>query len=79
MAAHSPITLSVMTLRITNPDEDRGLTRKKLHACKHCLRTISEKIVDIFEETIIFLQFLPINAHKSAFLSTINLFLLENI
>ena len=52
---------------------------KKLQACKHCLRTIFEKIVDILRYTTIFLQFLPINAHKSALISTINPLLLENI
>ena len=54
-------------------------TRKKSQACKQCLRTIFEKIVDIFGSATIFLKFLPINVHKPALLSTINVFLLENI
>ena len=45
---------------------------KKSQACKQCLWTIFEKIVDIFVQTTIFLQFLPTNAYKSALLSTIN-------
>ena len=49
-------------------------TWKKSQACKHCLQTVFEKIVDIFGSTTIFLQYLPSNAQESAFLSTINHF-----
>ena len=43
-----------------------GQTSKKSQACKCCLRTIFEKIMDIFGWTMIYWQFLPINGHKFA-------------
>jgi len=51
---------------------------------KRCLRTIFEKIVDIFGLTTIFWQFLPINGHQWTQVSNINphiyyIFLFENI
>ena len=53
-----------------------GKSRK--HASNACGQFFL-KIVDIFGQTTIFLQFIPINAHKSVSLATINPFLLENI
>ena len=52
---------------------------KKFQACKHCLWTIFEKIVDIFGFTSSFWHFFPINDHKSPLLSTISPFLLDRL
>ena len=57
----------------------RVQTWKKSQACKRGLRTIFEKIVDIFGKTTIFLEFLPVNAHKPALLSITIIFWLENV
>ena len=46
------------------PVEPKDQTWKKSQACKRCLRTIFEKIVDIFGQTINFRQLLPIKGNN---------------
>ena len=66
-------------VNFVHPWKLKEQTWKESQACKHCLWTIFEQIVDFFGQTTILLQFWPINAHKYVLLSTINPPLLENI
>ena len=66
MAALSPITLSVMTLRITNPDEERGgHVKSRKHAsiaCGQFLRKL-RKFLDKQKCSSSFYPTMPTNLH----------------
>ena len=57
----------------------RQQTWKKLQACKRCLRTIFEKVVDIFGWTMNFCPFLPIKGHQFALFTYIKSILVKKI